>query len=147
MYEIETKFQVIGKWLANIYLVKQNGATTAKDIVKFIVHNLDKFEDKYGIKIENINESKLRDIINYIRRENICKTGEIVSSSKGYWITDDKDEIVKYLQSWEDRLSIQYKAIRSTQSRLKDYKSKSGTISAVVKYNKKTDEGDIFDSL
>jgi hypothetical protein len=146
--EIDLKYQVIGKWLANVYLVKKSGTTTAKEIVKFISDNREKFEDKYNLKIDsNINEPRIRDIINWIRRESICKTGEIVSNSKGYWISNDKDEIVKYLQSWEDRLSIQYKALRSTQSRLSNYKSMSGIKSAVVKYDKKGIEGDLFDSL
>ena len=149
---MKTNETILSDFLVNQYLKRQNTSSTraipSKDILKFISANIDKINGYLGIDIKIINDVKLRELINWIRKEKICKHGELLSNSRGYFLSTDKDEILEYLQSWEDRLSIQYKAIRSIQSRTSNYKSGRGIVSVKVNYkDKKSDGLDLFDTL
>lgn len=138
----------LADFLVNHYLRKKVGVVSSKEIIKFINTNIDKINEKLNIDIKSINDVKLREIINYIRKEKISHFGELLSNSKGYYLSTDKEEILNYLQAWNERLSSQEWAIRSMNERASNYKSKRGIESTKVDYkDKKVNEGDLFDSL
>lgn len=55
--------------------------------------------DKLGL---NINGARLRKIINCIRTKNVLNN--LLANSKGYYISENKIEIEKYVQSLQDRI-------------------------------------------
>ncbi len=54
-------------------------------------------------RFPQITEVRVRKIINFIRTRNLIPG--LVASSNGYYITDDRKEIEKYIQSLDSRLN------------------------------------------
>ena len=66
-------------------------------------------ESKLRLKGHEVRGARLRKIINFIRINGLIDC--LMASSKGYWIEDDKDIILKYINSLEQRAeSIRYVA-------------------------------------
>lgn len=59
----------------------------------------------------NMSDARLRKIINYIRRTKMCKN--LIATSKGYYISVDKDEIDSYIKSLHERVSAIQEVIDS----------------------------------
>ena len=145
---MKTSEMRLADFLVNHYLKKKVGVVSSKEIIKFINTNIDKINEKLNIDIKSINDVKLREIINYIRKEKISRHGELLSNSKGYFLSTDKEEILNYLEAWQDRILSQQIAIRSMNERASNYKSKRGVESVKVNYkDRKPTEGDLFESL
>lgn len=51
----------------------------------------------------DINDTRVRKIINYIRNNNLVSV--LLASSKGYWVSKDKKEIKDWIDSMEGRIS------------------------------------------
>lgn len=71
--------------------------------------------EAYKNKGININDARVRKIINYIRNNNLVMG--LMASSKGYYVTTDKDEIKQYIDSLIGRA----KAISCIAEKMKDY--------------------------
>lgn len=50
-----------------------------------------------------LKPSEIRKLINHIRRLDLCAPFILVSSQRGYKLTNDADEIAKYIQSLTER--------------------------------------------
>lgn len=138
----------LAEFLVNQYLKRQNGVVSSKEILKFINGRIDRINGYLNINIKTIGDVKLRELINYIRKEKISKHGELLSNSKGYFLSTDKDEILEYIAAWEIRLQSQRLCIRSMNERTPKYQSKKGLVSAKVIYKHQLNDGkDLFDSL
>lgn len=133
--------EVIGNFIANLLLPKK-GQMTNKEITDFINTHKDKLTTKLNCVLGTINDVRIREIINLIRRDGICKTGEIISNSNGYWISNDRDEIDEYIQSWELRLASQVNAIKSMNKSLDKYPKTFGKTVTPNKCKK-----DLFETL
>lgn len=51
----------------------------------------------------DVNDTRVRKIINYIRNNNLVSV--LLASSKGYWVSKDKKEIKDWIDSMEGRIS------------------------------------------
>lgn len=51
----------------------------------------------------DVNDTRVRKIINYIRNNNLVSV--LLASSKGYWVSKDKIEIQDWIESMEGRIS------------------------------------------
>lgn len=51
----------------------------------------------------DVNDTRVRKIINYIRNNNLVSV--LLASSKGYWVSKDKKEIQDWIESMEGRIS------------------------------------------
>jgi len=134
----------LADFIANKVLPKRD-TISGKELVKIINEKSDSINSFYRIKIYNMTEPKLRDLINLIRKEGICNTGEIIANSDGYSISNDKDEVIGYLQNWRERLSSQTNAIDGMNRRLDKLESKPKSKFTTIDTNK--DKKDLFDSL
>jgi hypothetical protein len=47
----------------------------------------------------SIGDAELRDIIGYIRRNDLCSPGFILSDNNGYWYSENENEMQKVWQS------------------------------------------------
>ena len=64
-----------------------------------IVSVINQHRDKIGTGI-HFNEVKLRKIVNFIRSESIAP---LIATSRGYYVSFDKEEIANQITSMEDR--------------------------------------------
>ena len=78
-------------------------AFTNKSITKAI-------ENRYDIKV---SDARLRKIIQYIRNNDLVPL--LIASSKGYYVSNDKEEIRDYINSLNQRLN----SIKSTAVSMK----------------------------
>ena len=51
----------------------------------------------------DVNDTRIRKIVNHIRNKNLVPF--LLASSKGYWVSNDRKEIVEWIQSMEGRIS------------------------------------------
>ena len=58
-------------------------------------------ESKLNLKGYDVSGARLRKLINFIRINGLIDC--LIASSKGYWIEDDKDKLLKYINSLEQR--------------------------------------------
>ena len=77
-----------------------------------IVKSLNDKKDIFGIK--NFSDSRLRKITNYIRSEGMLP---IIATSKGYYVSYDKEEIQNQIKSLQERAD----AILNSANGLKIY--------------------------
>lgn len=73
--------------------------------------------EKLGYKVTDI---RVRKIINYIRVKNLIPG--LLASSKGYYISTDRDEVLKYIQSLRERNSQVERVIEVMQQYLNTLK-------------------------
>lgn len=140
-------FIILANFLAKVYFPKQKEVKSSKEILNEINIRLDKINEKLGTSIKGaISDTKLRDIINYIRSNNLCTRGEICANGKGYFISEYKEDVLEQIESMERRISGMVNAINGMRKNL--YKWDKAPIKSVkMDYNKRVPEGDLFDSL
>lgn len=137
-------YRKLANMIAKSYLPKKTKTTTAKEMLKEINPKLKEFNSRYGTNItRDITETDFREIINWIRDNDLLQDGEILASGSGYYISNDKAEIEKYLESFMNRIQAQLQAYDSIKGRLGRYTTKTKP----MVYDKKVIEGDLFDNL
>ncbi len=67
----------------------------------------------------SINDAELRQIIGYIRRNDLCSPGFILSDNNGYWYSDDKDEMQ---QVWKSQYGRALEIMKNFQPLHKRFK-------------------------
>lgn len=144
---IHNDLQIMAKFIANTFLSKQAGAITGKEIASIFNAKLDDFNARFNTHIKKISETHIRDMINWARSNDVCKKGEICACPSGYYLSEEKEEILKQIESLEGRISSINNAIKGMRKRVGNYKSSSGIKPAKIEYNNKPPEGDLFDSL
>ena len=137
----------MARFISQTYLPKKSLPITAKEIAKEFNARLDDFNIRFRTSIKKVAETNIRDMINYARTNQLVKHGEIIAGPTGYYISDDKEDILKQIESLEGRISAIQNAIRGMRKRVPQYSSKRGIKGAKVEYNNKPIEGDLFDSL
>lgn len=138
-----TDHAVLAKVVAKSLLPKVNGYITSSEIAKRINIKLQDFNRVYGTNFKKeINGADVRDIINYIRTNNLFQDGEILANSKGYFISKYQDEILEYCQSWLRRIESQMTPLRFMQERAKKY-----SIKPINVIEQGPIEGDLFDNI
>ena len=63
-------------------------------------------------------EPRIRKMIQYIRDKNLLNDLEILATSKGYYSTDDNDEILKWIKSMNNRINAMIETKDSVELRL-----------------------------
>lgn len=140
----DTNLIKLAKFLAKGYFPKKSKVITGKEILKEINCRLEQINTHLGTDFKsNISESQLRDMINFIRANNLIVNGELLATGKGYYISDDLDEIEKYTNAFDMRVESQIRANDGIKSRKHKYKRKK----KLMVYDKKVIEGDLFDAL
>ena len=135
----------LGRFLMKVYLPKKEKSITANEIAKEINTRLGEFNRRYDTKFKNITGVTIRDAINWIRSEGQYNR-EIISSPKGYYLSEDLDDILRQIESMEGRVRAINNAISGMRKKSLNYKRLPKT--AVVNYNdKKPFEGDLFHNL
>lgn len=135
----------LAKFLAKAYLPKKAKAITAKEIAKEIGDRLGEFNIRYGTSFKSMSDVSIRSAINIARKEDFCTGKEIIAGPSGYYLSDDLEDVLKQIESLEGRVSSINEAIRGLRSRTSQYKRKMKA--AVVRYDRKPIQGDLFDSL
>lgn len=137
-------YRKLANMIAKSYLPKKTKTTTGKQMLKEINPRLEDFNKKYGTNItRNISDAELRDIINWIRDNDLLMNAEVLASGAGYYISDDRAEIERYLESFMNRIQAQLGVYNAIKARLDRYTAKTKP----MVYDKKVIEGDLFDNL
>ena len=140
-----TDLEILARHLAKTFFPKQNAPITAKKVLTEINDRLCIINSKMGTGFKNpIGEPQFREMVNYIRANQLIKEGELIAGSKGYYITTDLDEILKYIDGLEGRIRSMYSAIGGMRKRTGNYKRKTPDLMVIRKMNI---GGDLFDSL
>ena len=140
-----TDLEILAKHLAKNFFPKQIAPITAKKVLTEINDRLDQINSKMGTGFKTpIGEPQFREMINYIRANQLIKEGELIAGSKGYYITTDLDEILKYIDGLEGRIRSMYSAIGGMRKRTGNYKRKAPDLMTIKKMKI---DGDLFDSL
>lgn len=84
------------------FFVKGFATKTKENPIKApeIVKLLNEFLKKQGIDAPKITPERLRKIVNYIRVNSLLP---LIATSKGYYVSEDQDEIIKQIQSLKER--------------------------------------------
>ena len=102
-YERDILLPVIIKGLNR--KIGENNAITSKEIIRKLLD--------LGYQISG---ARLRKIVNHIRIKGLIKC--LMASSKGYWIEDDKQKIMNYIISLEQRAESIQNVAESLKSQL-----------------------------
>lgn len=97
------------------YHVGPDKAVTSSSIAQGLAdHNEDmRITDAQGKTKPYLNGARLRKIMNYIRRNHLCKY--LLANSDGYYLARSSEEVARYLQSLDERIQ----AIQATRDALK----------------------------
>lgn len=93
----EEDLRIVKVLLLGLSKRNKNNPLKANELVKIINTN----KDKYGIK-STFTSVRLRKCCNYIRTNGLLP---IIATSKGYYVSEDKMEILKQIESLEQRAS------------------------------------------
>ena len=138
---------ILANFLAKVYFPKKIKAISSKEILKEINIRLDNINLKLGTSFKSeIKDNQLRDMINYIRSNNLCTKGEICANSNGYFISKYKEDVLDQIESMERRISGIKNAIDGMRRNVKNYENKPQENAKVV-YNSKVPAGDLWDTL
>ena len=102
---------------------KENAITN-----KFIVNNINRWEqityalpdDKMGVvRTVKTSEPRIRHMIHILRVSDTLPC--LIATSHGYYISNDKEEVLSYIQSIDDRLRSIYQVRRAMKRQLKEW--------------------------
>jgi len=88
--------ELIAKSISKNHVGKEN-AISSKEIIHKLA-NAQKEEHRIVM-----GDARLRKIINYIRQSGICPC--LIATSKGYYVSYDREEIGKYIKSLDERVN------------------------------------------
>lgn len=138
---------ILANFLAKVYFPKKTKTISSKEILEELNSRLDSINRKLGTGFKSpIRDTQLRDMINYIRSNNLCTKGEICATSSGYFISKYKEDILEQIESMERRISGMVNAIRGMRKRVSDYENKPQENRRVV-YDRKVPPGDLWDTV
>jgi hypothetical protein len=141
---LNSDLQILSVFLAKTYFPKKNKAITAKEVLKELNNKLDGFNERFRTTFKSpIKETQFREMINFIRSNNLVKDGELLAGSNGYYISNDKDEVIRHIESLEGRISSMKNAIEGMRKNV----SKYVRVKKKMTYDKKPLDGDLFDNL
>lgn len=132
----------LAKVIAVEMLPKVQGYVPSHRILNHLRAKLDGINKKYGTNFKTLSSSDIRDMMNYIRRNNLLKGYEICASSKGYFISQYRCEIEAYTQSFRRRIGSMIEAVEAMESRLHLYDMKP-----IPVVHQKPIEGDLFENI
>lgn len=88
--------QLISKSIQKNHVGKDKAITSREIIVKLA--NASNPEHRISM-----GDARLRKIINYIRQSGMCPC--LIATSKGYYVSNDREEIGKYIKSLDERVN------------------------------------------
>lgn len=111
--------------LIDLFKSRFNGksnATFRKNILK-----------NYGL---NYSDRTLRNYIQYIRKNDLCGVGFILSSvEKGYWYTEDFTEMSLFVTQEFNRMASQFETVEKLQIRLRTTKKQTNQTKQISIFN------------
>ena len=141
---LNSDLQILSVFLAKTYFPKKNKSITAKEVLKELNNKLDEFNKRFRTTFKSpIKETQFREMINFIRSNNLVKDGELLAGSNGYYISNDKDEVIRHIESLEGRISSMKNAIEGMRKNVSKYVG----IKKKMTYDKKPLDGDLFENL
>lgn len=66
-----------------------------------------------------ITETKMRKIISYIRQNHLVPC--LIATSRGYYVAEEREEMVDYIKSLHGRIDAIYAALKSLEEDLEKY--------------------------
>ena len=143
----EYNLEQIAKFLSHTYYPKQTGPVTAQQTCKEINERLDDFNKRFNTSLKRpIGEATFRKIVAYIRKERLVKNNlTLLAGSKGYFLSEFKEDTLEQAASLEGRISEMNEVIRALRTSALNQKTKPKQ--TIVEYNNKPYNGDLFDNL
>jgi len=137
--------EILATFLAKKFFPKQSRTVSAKQLCNYLNNKLEVINAMLQTNFKTITDASLRNMINFIRTNDLIKDGKLIANSKGYFVSNDKQQILEFVASMEGRVKAIYQATNGLRKNINNYSSPQR--SSIEKTLKLIIKDDLFDSL